>query len=282
MATFQNQASLTYNNSTVNSNIVTGEILEVLSLTKASLNTSYTAGDTVTYILSAVNSGTTAFSGVSISDNLGAYSFGTNELYPLSYVDGSAMLYIDGVMQPVTVNATESEVVFSGFTIPAGGNALISYQATVNGFAPLSGGSVIENTATLTAAGLSTPVTATAQVGVDSRPVLSITKGLTPESVPENGTLTYTLTLLNTGAEPAVSGVTVTDTFNPILSDISVSYNGTPWTEGVNYTYDEATGLFTTLDGQISVPGAVFNQNIDTGLVTVTPGVAVIRITGTV
>lgn len=282
MATFQNQASLTYNNSTVNSNIVTGEILEVLSLTKASLNTSYTAGDTVTYILSAVNSGTTAFSGVSISDNLGAYSFGTNELYPLSYVDGSAMLYIDGVMQPVTVNATESEVVFSGFTIPAGGNALISYQATVNGFAPLSGGSVIENTATLTAAGLSTPVAATAQVGVDSRPVLSITKGLTPESVPENGTLTYTLTLLNTGAEPAVSGVTVTDTFNPILSDISVSYNGTPWTEGVNYTYDEATGLFTTLDGQISVPGAVFNQNIDTGLVTVTPGVAVIRITGTV
>lgn len=282
MATFQNQASLTYNNSTVNSNIVTGEILEVLSLTKASLNTSYTAGDTVTYILSAVNSGSTAFSGVSITDNLGAYSFGTNELYPLSYVDGSAMLYIDGVMQPVTVNATESEVVFSGFTIPAGGNALISYQATVNGFAPLSSGSVIENTATLTAAGLSTPVTATAQVGVDSRPVLSITKGLTPESVPENGTLTYTLTLLNTGAEPAVSGVTVTDTFNPILSDISVSYNGTPWTEGVNYTYDEATGLFTTLDGQISVPGAVFNQNIDTGLVTVTPGVAVIRITGTV
>lgn len=282
MATFQNQASLTYNNSTVNSNIVTGEILEVLSLTKASLNTSYTAGDTVTYILSAVNSGTTAFSGVSITDNLGAYSFGTNELYPLSYVDGSAMLYIDGVMQPVTVNATESEVVFSGFTIPAGGNALISYQATVNGFAPLSGGSVIENTATLTAAGLSTPVTATAQVGVDSRPVLSITKGLTPESVPENGTLTYTLTLLNTGAEPAVSGVTVTDTFNPILSDISVNYNGTPWTEGVNYTYDEATGLFTTLDGQISVTGAVFNQNIDTGLVTVTPGVAVIRITGTV
>ncbi len=282
MATFQNQASLTYNNSTVNSNIVTGEILEVLSLTKASLNTSYTAGDTVTYILSAVNSGSTAFSGVSITDNLGAYSFGTNELYPLSYVDGSAMLYIDGVMQPVTVNATESEVVFSGFTIPAGGNALISYQATVNGFAPLSGGSVIENTATLTAAGLSTPVTAIAQVGVDSRPVLSITKGLTPESVPENGTLTYTLTLLNTGAEPAVSGVTVTDTFNPILSDISVSYNGTPWTEGVNYTYDEATGLFTTLDGQISVPGAVFNQNIDTGLVTVTPGVAVIRITGTV
>ena len=281
MATFQNQASLTYNNSTVNSNIVTGEILEVLSLTKASLNTSYTAGDTVTYILSAVNSGTTAFTGVSITDNLGAYSFGTGLLYPLSYVDDSAMLYIDGVMQPVTVNASESEVVFSGFTIPAGGNALISYQATANGFAPLSAGSLIVNTATLTAAGLTNPVTATAQVSVDSRPALSITKGLTPDSVPENGRLTYTLTLINTGAEPAETGITVTDTFAPILSDIVVSYNGTAWTEGVNYTYDQ-NGNFATLPGQITVPAAQYTQNPTTGEWTVDPGFATLVITGTV
>lgn len=282
MATFQNQASLTFNNSTVNSNIVTGEILEVLSLTKASLNTSYNTGDTVTYILSVINSGTSPFTGVSITDNLGEYTFGTRELYPLSYVDGSAVLYINGTAQPVTVDASESELVFSGFSIPAGGNALISYQAQVNSFAPLTEGSVIENTATLNAAGLSTPVTATAEVAADSAPNLSITKGVTPDSVPENGTLTYTLTLINTGAEPAQTGVIVTDTFNPILSDITVTYNGTPWTEGVNYTYDEATGVFATLDGQITVPGADFTQDEATGQWTVTPGVAIIRITGTV
>lgn len=282
MATFQNQASLTFNNSTVNSNIVTGEILEVLSLAKASLNTSYNTGDTVTYILSVINSGTSPFTGVSITDNLGAYTFGTNELYPLSYVDGSAVLYINGTAQPVTVDASESELVFSGFSIPAGGNALISYQAQVNSYAPLTAGSVIENTATLTATGLTNPVTASAQVAVNSDPNLSITKGVTPDSVPENGTLTYTLTLINTGAEPAQTGVIVTDTFNPILSDIAVTYNGTPWTEGVNYTYDETTGVFTSLDGQITVPAAAYTQDITTGIWTVTPGVAIIRITGTV
>lgn len=282
MATFQNQASLTFNNSTVNSNIVTGEILEVLSLAKASLNTSYNTGDTVTYILSVINSGTSPFTGVSITDNLGEYTFGTNELYPLTYVDGTAVLYINGTAQPVTVAASGASLVFSGFSIPAGGNALISYQAVANGYAPLTAGSVIENTATLTATGLTTPVTASAQVAVNSDPNLSITKGVTPDSVPENGTLTYTLTLINTGAEPAQTGVIVTDTFNPILSDIAVTYNGTPWTEGVNYAYDETTGVFTSLDGQITVPAAAYAQDITTGIWTVTPGVAIIRITGTV
>ena len=64
MAIFQNQATLTYNDNTVNSNIVTGEIVEVLSITKASLNSSYSTGDTVTYITSVINSGSTAFSGI--------------------------------------------------------------------------------------------------------------------------------------------------------------------------------------------------------------------------
>lgn len=282
MATFQNQATLTYNDSTVNSNIVTGEIVEVLSLAKASLNQSYSAGDTVTYILSVVNSGSTAFTGVSVTDNLGAYSFGTNTLYPLDYVDGSAVLYVDGIAQPITATETGNQLVFSSFTIPAGGNAIISYRAEVNAYAPPEAGSSIENTATVTATGLTTPVTATEIVPVLASAILSITKGVSPDSVPENGQLTYTLTAINTGSEAATAGVIISDTFNPVLSDISVTYNGAPWTEGVNYTYDEVTGVFTTLDGQVTVPAASFTQDITTGLWTVDPGSAVIRITGTV
>lgn len=282
MAIFQNQATMTYNDNTVNSNIVTGEIVEVLSMTKASLNTSYSTGDTVTYIISVINSGSTAFSGVTVTDNLGAYELGTNLLYPLSYVDGSALLYINGAAQAVTATATDTQVVFSNFTIPAGGNALISYRATVNSFAPPTTDSEIENTATLTATGLSTPITATATVPALSAPVLSITKGVSPDSIPENGQLTYTLTIINTGSQAAADGVTVTDIFNPILSDITVTYNGTPWTEGVNYTYDATTGTFTTIDGQISVPAATYTQDPATGLWTVDPGSTVIRITGTV
>lgn len=282
MATFQNQATLTYNDNTVNSNIVTGEIVEVLSLTKATLNTSYSTGDTVTYILSVVNSGTVPFTEVTVTDNLGSYAFGARELHPLSYIADSAALYINGTAQPVTVSATADQLVFSGFTVPAGGNAIISYRASVNGFAPPTDSSTIENTATLTAAGLTNPITATATVPALSAPILSITKGVSPDSVPENGQLTYTLTVINTGSQAASSGVTVTDTFDPILSRITVTYNGAPWTEGTNYTYDETTGVFTTLDGQITVPAATYTQDATSGLWTVDPGSAVIRITGTV
>lgn len=282
MAVFQNQATLTFGDSTVNSNIVTGEIVEVLTLTKATLNTSYRPGDTVTYLISVVNSGSAPFTSVTVTDDLGAYSFGTETLTPLSFVEGSALLYIDGVSQPINVEASGTEIVFSGFSIPAGGNALISYRATVNGFAPLTEGSAIENTATLTATGLTTPLSATATVPVLAAPELSITKAVCPDSVPENGQLTYTLTVINTGSEEASDGVTVSDTFNPILTNITVTYNGAPWAEGVNYTYDEETGVFTTLDGQITVPEATFTQDAQTGVWTVDPGSAVIKITGTV
>ena len=52
MATFTNQATLTYNGTTTASNIVTGEILEVLSAQKNAVVDAYTAGDDITYVIS--------------------------------------------------------------------------------------------------------------------------------------------------------------------------------------------------------------------------------------
>ena len=46
MAIFTNQATLSYNNTITTSNIVTGEVLEVLSAIKNSLDTQYRYGDT--------------------------------------------------------------------------------------------------------------------------------------------------------------------------------------------------------------------------------------------
>jgi len=50
MATFYNRATLSYNNGSTDSNIVTGELVEVLSATKTSLESGYTQGSTVTYL----------------------------------------------------------------------------------------------------------------------------------------------------------------------------------------------------------------------------------------
>ena len=74
----------------------------------------------------------------------------------------------------------------------------------------------------------------------------------------------------------------ITDQFNPILSDLTVTFNGTAWAEGTQYTYDQTTGLFTTNAGEITVPAATFTQNADTGAWSVIPGTSTLVITGTV
>ena len=76
MATFTNQATLRYNGNVVNSNITTGELLEVLSATKTAVIDTYNQGSDITYVINIVNSGAVAFTGLSISDNLGEYTFG--------------------------------------------------------------------------------------------------------------------------------------------------------------------------------------------------------------
>ena len=59
MATFTNFATLSYSGGTANSNTVTGELLETLAVTKTAVTDDYAAGDTITYIITLINSGTT-------------------------------------------------------------------------------------------------------------------------------------------------------------------------------------------------------------------------------
>ena len=60
MAVFYNQATLSYSGGTANSNITTGELVEVLSASKTALSSGYGSGDRVTYLISIVNSGETS------------------------------------------------------------------------------------------------------------------------------------------------------------------------------------------------------------------------------
>ena len=69
---------------------------------------------------------------------------------------------------------------------------------------------------------------------------------------------------------------------SPVLQNLSVSLDGTAWTEGVEYSYDADTGAFATLPGALSVPAAGFAQDPDTGAWVVTPGSCVLTVTGTV
>lgn len=83
MAIFTNQAQLRYGNAVANSNVAVGEILEVLAATKTAVRKTYGQNDRVTYVVSIVNSGNTAMTGLTVADDLGAYAFGTDTLVPL-------------------------------------------------------------------------------------------------------------------------------------------------------------------------------------------------------
>ena len=283
MAQFTNQAQLTYNNETVNSNVAVGEILEVLSATKTAVTDTYARGDDLTFVISVVNSGSTALEGVTVTDNLGAYAIGAGNATPLSYVDGSVLLYRDGVLSPTPTVSVDPVLSFGGISLPAGSSLLLIYEARVNEFAPLDGTGSITNVATVTANGIPTPVTATETVTPVAAAQLTVTKSVDPVPVSENGRLTYTFVIQNYGNVDAVAtdDTALTDLFDPILSALTVVFNGTAWAEGTNYTYDAATGAFATLPGQITVPAATFVQNPQTGAVSVTPGVSVLTVSGT-
>ena len=80
----------------------------------------------------------------------------------------------------------------------------------------------------------------------------------------------------------ATDNAVITDTFYPILTALTVTFNGTPWTQGIQYSYNEATGIFATAPGQITVPAATYTRDPVTGAYTVTPGIATLVVTGTI
>ena len=283
MATFTNKATLSYNGKTTDSNTVTGTFLETLSITKTATVDSYTQDSVLTYVVSIVNSGSSSFAGLTLTDDLGAYPFGSTTLYPLEYIDGTLLYYVNGALQSTLTPTATQPLTVSGISVPAGGNAILVYSVSVGNTAPLDVDGEIVNVVTADGAGLAEPISATETVFTSDAPELTITKELTPTVVTENGTITYTFVIRNSGNTAAVAtdSIVITDTFDPILSPISVTFNGSAWTAGVNYTYDETTGQFSTVAGEVTVPAATYTQNTD-GTWTIVPGVSTLTVTGTV
>ena len=280
MATFYNQATLSYSGGLRNSNITTGQIVEVLTMIKRAVSTGYAPGQRLVYLISLVNSGETEIANLTLTDDLGGYELEDNTLYPLSYVDGSIQMLVNGAEATAPTVTAGPPMTITGFTIPAGANVTMLYEVEVTEYAPVTAGSCITNT--VTASGPST-AEAAASVCLDQAPELTITKSLSPETVSSSSEITYTFVIQNSSTQEAAAAdqIMVTDTFDPILSGITVMLDDTALTTPADYTYDEATGQFATVAGQITVPGAAASQNTD-GTWNTTPGIATLTVTGTI
>lgn len=285
MAQFTNRAQISYNGVTSDSNIVTGEIRQVLSVSKAAVSGTYRRGDILTYAVSITNSGATEFSGLMLSDDLGAYALGSATAVPLTFTDSSVLYYVNGVLQASPTVAAGPPLTVSGISVPAGGSTVIVYRARVNDYAaPDTGGSIV-NTATISGGGLSSVLTASQTVTADTAAVLSIIKSLDPTVVAKNGQINYTFTMQNTGASAAdaAAALTVMDTFDPILkAPLTVTLNSDALTQSGNYTYNAATGEFATVSGVLTVPAATFTQDTTTGRWSIAPGVTTLTVSGNI
>lgn len=291
MATFYNQATITYNGNTVTSNRVVGEIEEPLSIDKSALEENYRPNEPVNYVISFTNTIDTDITNASVSDNLGLYEFTpeTEEtpinLRSMTFVNGSGRYYVNSIEQtenlPTFELDAEGNLNITGITVPANGDAMVIYKAVPNEFAPLGEDTpavarTITNIATLTSDASEEKPTATLTLPANLEPELSLEKNISPVPVIDNGEITYTFDITNTGAT-AAAGVVFADTFDPILSNITVTLDGAATTA---YDYNEATGEFTT--NSLNVPAATYEQDETTGEWTITPGTTTLTVTGTI
>lgn len=287
MATIENFATVSYTSGGVAetkvSNLAEIGLNSAVTLTKTSLGEVYGEDSVLTYILTIINTSSSPIGNLSITDDLGTFTFGAIELTPLTYT-APALLLINGqdASAQLTVDSsTASAVTFSFPTLPAGATANIVYRATVNEYAPLEIGSTVVNTATLQSDSDCAEGTASDTVTVLEGANVSVFKQMSPNPVVCGDLVTYTVRIYNYGNIPA-ENVTLTDNFDPAPSGITVTRDGV-LLDPASYSYEN--GLLTVPTGtadDVTVPAATFTRDATTGIVSVTPGIMEYVITGTI
>jgi uncharacterized repeat protein (TIGR01451 family) len=199
---------------------------------------------------------------------------------PLSYV-GPAILLIDGVYSgSIEPTVAPQSIVFSVPALAPGARAQILYRARINAYAPLNETATILNTATVSAAGMNTPVSDNNVIEVDQYASITVTKSMSPAVVVDGDTLTYTFVISNYGNAPA-DNIVLRDAFDPAPQGITVQLDGVTQ-HTTAYTYVDGLLIYPAAGAAtpLALPAATITQDAATGVVTLTPSSVTVTVTG--
>lgn len=275
------QVTYTYGNSqeTALSNETNTTLLDefTMEVTKTAIASGIRSGSNAAYILRIDNSGPGTLYNPTITDDLGNSSVNADP--PLKYIEGSAKFYVNGDPAAGTASSSENQIVFSsGAALQPGDNLIVVYAASVDE----TQAGTITNTITAqansgSASGALITDTATATITLTPYANISIFKTADKASVVSGDTLTYTFTLMNTGAQAADS-ISFVDA---LPSEFTVT--------SVSYTTNGTTTPIDSTDYSITTPNTLTIPDVGSSLVisvpaatTEGPGITTITVTGTV
>jgi len=258
------------------SNVASTTLQDAFALTgtKGSNNSDFMLGENITYQITVHNEGTQTLYNITIEDNLGGENV-------MTYMEGSAMAFIDGVSYNITPTSLEPFTIVLPVALSGGDNALITYVATVSESLDASVAE-ITNTATLYGFEEMTSTTRVDGTGELSYTLakaeyanIDVLKEVSTPNIVVNQPFTYTLTLTNSGNQEA-TGVVLTDVLPEgfVINTIRSMTEGSTTTYTTsNYSVDPATNTLTlpsTEEVVITVPAGT-----EAG-----PGTTVVTITG--
>ncbi|GLZ39298.1 putative Ig domain-containing protein [Actinokineospora sp. NBRC 105648] len=229
-------------------------------ITKTANTSSAAVGSTVAYTITVANTGSTAFTGVTLSDPLGGV--------------------LDDATYSGNATATSGTLTYSSSTlgwtgnVAAGATVVISYSVAVSN--PGTGNKILANTVSSSTLGTNCP-----SGGADTRctatvtvPGLNIVKSADVSSTTPGGTVRYTITATNTG-QTAFAAATFTDGLAGVLDDASYNGDGTTTSGSVSFTSPNLTwtgplaiGASTTVSYSVTVNNPDTGDKALTGTVT--------------
>nr|BFE51507.1 hypothetical protein GCM10017745_49340 [Saccharothrix mutabilis subsp. capreolus] len=210
------------------------------TMAKSASTTNAAAGEVVTYTLTVTNTGDTALQGVVVTDDL------------TGVVDDAT--FGSATTTTGTATFTTPTLTWTG-DLPVGAVATITYTVTVGN--PPAGDGNLHNVVTSTSSGApDTPV-------VTDTPIASftITKTVDRQSALPGDTVTYTVTVTNTGqvAYTAPNSLTVTDDLTGVVDDATfgnataTTGTATFTTPTLTWTGDLAIGAAATITYTVTV-----------------------------